>query len=63
MTNVEAQSKIAYESKNGILKIPLVNRRDNIPSSDGLAGASAAVRIVRAWCTEEEVWRDNMEAS
>ena len=60
--SIETQSRIAIENMNGIPRMPPLNREDNAPSSDGLAGASAAVRIVRALCKEEEVWTDNKEA-
>ena len=37
----------AIENQTGILRIPLINNPDSAPSSDGLAGASAAVRIAQ----------------
>ena len=49
----------ATVNRTGSLRTPRINKPDNAPSSDGLAGASAAARIVRVWCTGGEVLMSN----
>lgn len=46
---------------NGILRMFLVNRGDNVLLFDGFVGVFVVVCIVWVLCIEEEVWMDNKE--